>query len=165
MAATDSSQSRNREVFDRFNEMTVNGELDHLEEVLDPEYTQVIPQCGELVRGVENVRGLERYGLEQGDVGGFRVRHVVESQPADLMVPGFGMPMPTFNLVRVRDEGETLTAYGTTTYPDGSEWYVVTLVAFRHHRILRQTSFFAPVFDAPGWRAPWVERLPMDTEE
>ena len=80
MTATASSQSKNRQVFHRFNEMTLTGELEHLEEVLDPEFTQVIPQCGELVRGVENVRALERYGLERSYVRP-GPQHPVPSRP------------------------------------------------------------------------------------
>ena len=44
---------------------------------------------------------------------------------------------------------------GTRT---GRSWHVVAILDFRGDRIARSTEYFAPVFEAPAWRAAWVER-------
>ncbi len=143
--------------------MMRSGELDELAEVLDPEYVQVIPQCGEVVRGIDNVRGIA-LGQRQGGGGApMEVTMMIESPPEDILIPGFAPGMTMSSVVRAREEGETITLYGRTTYPDGSEWHVVSIVAFRHHKIVRQTDFFAPKLISPAWRAEFSE--PLSEEE
>jgi hypothetical protein len=35
----------------------------------------------------------------------------------------------------------------------------VAIVELRDGKIVKQTTFFAPAFDAPSWRERWVERM------
>jgi hypothetical protein len=46
---------------------------------------------------------------------------------------------------------------GTVTYPNGETWLFVTLFTMRAGKIWRQVDYYAPKFDAPDWRAPFVE--------
>ena len=55
--------------------------------------------------------------------------------------------------------GNTGTITLKAKYPDGSDWWVVSLYHLRDGRIAQTTSFFAPVYPAPEWRRQWVERL------
>jgi hypothetical protein len=66
---------------------------------------------------------------------------------------------PAFTIQRFVGSGDTWWADGTTTYPDGTEWFAAMLAELRDGRILRETWYFAPPLDAPAWRAPWVERI------
>ena len=54
--------------------------------------------------------------------------------------------------------GDQYTGVTRIRYPDGSTWHVVAVLEFRGDRIARNTEYFAPVFEAPAWRAAWVER-------
>jgi hypothetical protein len=35
----------------------------------------------------------------------------------------------------------------------------VSIIKFRDGKVARETQYFADPFDAPAWRAPWVERM------
>jgi hypothetical protein len=41
--------------------------------------------------------------------------------------------------------------------PGGPWWWIVVVDELRDRRSARSTSFFAPEFEAPAWRAPFVE--------
>jgi hypothetical protein len=36
--------------------------------------------------------------------------------------------------------------------------FTVSLMEFRDAKVSRETQYFADPFDAPAWRAQWVER-------
>jgi hypothetical protein len=44
------------------------------------------------------------------------------------------------------------------TYPDGAVYLVVDLLELRDGLVHRETCYWAAPFEAPDWRAPWVER-------
>ncbi len=64
---------------------------------------------------------------------------------------------PLFTVVRVQGRGDAGTTTLRARYPDGSVWWIVVIYELRDGRIARSTSFFAPEFEAPEWRAPFVE--------
>lgn len=43
-------------------------------------------------------------------------------------------------------------------YPDGSQYLCVGLLELKDGLIHREIVYWAAPFDAPDWRAPWVER-------
>ena len=47
-------------------------------------------------------------------------------------------------------------------YPDGSRWWVVAIVELRDGKVYRAEIYFAPDFDPPEWRRPFVELIPRD---
>lgn len=159
--ATSSPHLSNLALAKRRVEILNNGDFANLEQVLDEDYVAIMPQSGEVIRGIDNLRGtLEHYpGVEGGFAPGAIVdAHVVEPESHDTLVPTFTMsPMPGYHLIHIEDQGDTFTSYATASYPDGSEWYVISIATLRNHRILTETEFFAPRFDPPAWRAQWVE--------
>jgi hypothetical protein len=44
-------------------------------------------------------------------------------------------------------------------YPDGSRYLGVSIVELRDGKVARETDYFAQPFQAPQWRAQWVERI------
>jgi hypothetical protein len=54
--------------------------------------------------------------------------------------------------------GDTFTALTKARYPDGSKYHVISIIEVRDERIAKVTTFFAAEFEAPDWRAEWVER-------
>lgn len=69
---------------------------------------------------------------------------------------------PVFTLLRIEGAGDTFTSVQKARYPDGSDWYVVSVGEIRDGRVWRVQTFFAATFDAPAWRSPWVEVIPAD---
>jgi hypothetical protein len=45
------------------------------------------------------------------------------------------------------------------TYPDGSRYLGVSILELRDGKVLRETDYYAQPFQAPEWRAQWVERM------
>lgn len=151
----------NKQLFDLYIEIINSTDLDRLDEVIDPDYLQIIPQSGEVLRGLANMKALLRAWP-----GGERFANSVETphivrEEREYVVPRAGM-MPYFSSYRVDDHGDTLTGYAKSRYPDGSEWYVVTFVTIRNHKVVKQLYFFAPLFDPPEWRLPFVEIIGRD---
>ena len=66
---------------------------------------------------------------------------------------------PLYQLQRIVGDGDAWWGDGTITYPDGSTWRLAMLLQLRDGRIFRETSYFAAPFEAPAWRAPFVERM------
>lgn len=148
----DDGTRNNTKILERWIEILNTQQFDRMEEVLDPEYVQEMPQSGERVRGVENMRQVLLHYP-----GGWDKAKVVRVESAEER-PHYVMTA-TFNLVKVEGMGDMLWAYMKVRYPDGSDWYVPSFITFRMGKILKRTDFFALPFDPPSWRAPWVEHM------
>ncbi len=139
-----------RAVIERYIELMNLGEFSRFGEVLDPDCVEEYPQSGERFRGIANIRatrehypgGLEGQNISQHEVIGGEDRWVVA---------------PNFTTIRITGESDRFTYVLRTTYPDGSDWYVLALIDLRDGLIVRATTYFAPVFAAPEWRAPYRE--------
>lgn len=123
--------------------------------LLHDDFVEEWPQSGERVRGRENLiastanypgadREPEALGTEAVQVVGSEDRFVVS---------------PVFTTIRLVGTGDVYTGVSKGHYPDGSEWFSVSLFTIRDGRIHRMTTYFAPRFEAPAWRAQWVERM------
>jgi hypothetical protein len=147
---TDSSPT-NRAALERLMTMISARELDALEDVLDPEFVQEIPQSGERIRGIPNFRR----SLEA--IGGPGRKLEIAIDPYIVGTGEHFMMTPTFNVVKVTDQGDELTSYVKAQYPDGTDWYIISFTTFRDHKVLKRVDFFAPFFDPPESRADVVE--------
>jgi hypothetical protein len=96
-----------------------------------PDYVMEMPQSGERIRGRENMHSMQAN------------------------YPG----PPDIRLRRVVGAGDVWVVEMHSDY-DGRIYHVVMIVEFRDGKILRETRYYADPFDAPEWRAQWVE--PMD---
>ena len=67
------------------------------------------------------------------------------------------MRTPTFIFVRAEGTGNVGVSARRARCPDGSAWWVVNFYELRDGRLARSTTFFAPTFEAPAWRKPFVE--------
>jgi hypothetical protein len=119
-----------------------------LDQLAHPDFEEVYLQSGERIRGIQNLRAiLDNYPDGYEERGPDRV---VGSEDRWVMTPALTM-------LRVEGAGDTFTGVSKARYPDGSEWYVIHIGEIRDGRVWRVQSFFAPLFDAPAWRAGWVE--------
>jgi ketosteroid isomerase-like protein len=130
-----------------------HGDLAVIDEVFTEDFVDEYPQSGEVIRGRHNLRAMmeHRPGLpsEHGpDLSTVRAWAGDEHR----------VLAPLFTVVRVQGRGDAGTTTLRVRYPDGSWWWIVVVYEVRGGRIARSTSFFAPQFEAPGWRAPFVER-------
>lgn len=87
------------------------------------------PQSGEKVVGAENRRGI--YG----------------SFPQ----------LPTITPRRILSEGDLVVAEASMDY-GGSKSQAVFIFEFRDGKIAKETAYWSEPFEAPAWRAQWVEK-------
>ncbi len=125
---------------------------DALEALTHPEYVEEYPQSGERIRGRANVRAiLENYpgGLVKGRVHSSAVYGAEDRW----------LVAPNFSVVRVTGTGDVYTAVISANYPDDSHWFIVSLFRMTDGMTRSATTYFAPDFPAPDWRAGFVERV------
>jgi hypothetical protein len=141
-----------REVFHTYIEAVTRRDWDALRNVTHPDFVEEYPQSGERIRGLANLRAiLENYpgGLETATLD--RVR-IVGTEDRWVMTP-------SFTVVHMVGTGDTYTGVASSRYPDGSEWFVVSLAKIKDGKLWRAETYFAPKFEAPEWRSKWVERV------
>jgi hypothetical protein len=88
------------------------------------------PQSGEVIRGRNNLQALR--GHHPGRPSGFTVRRIV----------GKG------NL--------WITEYAINY--ENKRAYTVSIMEFQDGKVSHETQYFADPFDAPAWRAQWVDQ-------
>ena len=45
---------------------------------------------------------------------------------------------------------------------EGKRAYTVSMMEFRDEKVSHETQYFADPFNAPAWRAQWVETVAID---
>jgi ketosteroid isomerase-like protein len=91
-----------------------------------------MPQSGERIRGRDNMRAMQR------------------AFPPDRT--------PTFQVRRITGGGDVWTVEAVGDY-GGEIYLVVVIIELRDGKILRETRYYPQPFEAPEWRAQWVERM------
>jgi len=66
---------------------------------------------------------------------------------------------PTFTYKRMLGGGDVFVVEGTIDYGDGIPVSYVGIGEARDGKIARMTEYFANPFEAPAWRADFVERM------
>jgi hypothetical protein len=92
------------------------------------------PQSGEVIRGRGNLQALRSH--HPGRPSGFSIRRIV----------GKGNLWIT----------EYVISY------EGKRVYTVSIMEFRDGKVSHETQYFAEPFNAPAWRAQWVEAIAVD---
>ena len=112
--------------------------LEHLSpeaeyELRHPDYVMEMPQSGERIRGRERMRAFQ------------------EAYPNP----------PTIQPRRVVGAGDVWVVEARSDY-GGQIFHVAMIVEFRDGKIWRDTRYYAEPFEAPAWRAQWVEPMQED---
>lgn len=126
------ANASNEEIVRRYYQAQAAHDYDSAGALRDPDWVCEWPQSGERVRGSANDRA------------------IMENWPGG---------RPSGLSIRVVGSGDFWFADGTSVYPDGSTWFLSVLIQLRGGKVYRETWYFAPPFDAPAWRAAWVERM------
>jgi ketosteroid isomerase-like protein len=66
---------------------------------------------------------------------------------------------PKLTLRRVVGEGDVYVIEGTIDYGDGTPVSYVGIAELRDGKLTKITEYFANPFEAPAWRADYVERM------
>ncbi|MBA3779464.1 MAG: nuclear transport factor 2 family protein [Chloroflexi bacterium] len=153
------SQASVADMYERYMEAANKRDYEAVAQFLTDDYVEEYPQSGERVRGFANVQAI----LENYPGGGVKPGNLYMGT-ARLVGEGDRWVMtPTFAVLRVTGAGDFHTAVVRARYPDETDWYIISIIELRDMKIRKSTVFFAPVYEAPEWRAQWVE--PMEKPE
>jgi ketosteroid isomerase-like protein len=137
-----------REIVERYMQ-AIPRDFDTLGELQHPDFVQEYPQSGEVIRGRDNFRAAnERYSQVQTET-----RRVIGTEDRWILSPGFLSLTPT----RIVGTGDTFTVESLGTYPGGDTYHVVSILELRDGKVFRGRTYFAAPFEAPQWRAQWVD--------
>jgi len=106
-----------------------NQDIEH--EIYDEHAICDYPQSGERIHGKRNLQSLRSH--HPGKPTGFSIRRLFGS-------------------------GKLWVTEYTITY-QGRPFYTVSIMEFEDGKVVHETQYFAEPFDAPGWRAQWVEQI------
>jgi SnoaL-like domain len=98
------------------------------------DYAMEMPQSGERIRGRENMRAFQEAFPDHSDAPSIRIRRVLVGDGSWVV--------------------EGVVAYG-----GGHLMHGVAILELRDGKVWRDTRYFAEPFEAPEWRAQWVERM------
>ena len=111
----------------------------YLAGLLDPEQEYALrredvvidmPQSGERIRGRDHMKAMQ------------------EAYPGP----------PTITVRHIVGSGDVWVVEGRSDY-SGRIYHVATIFEFREGKIMRETRYYADPFEAPAWRAQWVEAI------
>ncbi|WP_255771444.1 nuclear transport factor 2 family protein [Pseudarthrobacter sulfonivorans] len=103
--------------------------IEVMDELFQDDAVMHWPQSGEIVRGAENRRG------------------IYNAFPQ----------LPTITPRRLLSAGNLVVAEALLDY-DGPQYETVFIFEFRDGRIAKETAYWSEAFDAPEWRAQWVQK-------
>ena len=144
------------EFFRRYIRAIQEKDFGALEQMVHPDYSAEYPQSGERVRGFAAFRAqMENYpgGLPAADADDPRTK-VLGDEERWAITPGYTV-LPLAG-------PERYTTVSRALYPDGSRWWVVSILTLRDGKVAHAETYFAPEFDPPEWRKGMVEILPRD---
>ena len=138
-----------RTVIERYVRALTKLDWDAAADLLTADYVEDYPQSGERVEGPDAYRRMFRNSPYEKDESGRVIQQAVDivgSEDRWVMTP-------TLIPLRVEGSGDAYTTVIDATYPDGSRWFIVSLVRVRDGKIARARTFWAGDFEPAEWRA------------
>jgi hypothetical protein len=114
-----------------FVEAINTGDMDVFDALYHDDVVIHWPQSGEVIRGKKSIRELRQ---------------------------AYPTP-PTATLGRIIGSGNLWATEMVFDY-DGDRFHVIVIHQWRDGLVVRETSYYAAPFQAPAWRAKWVEQAP-----
>lgn len=114
-----------------------------------PDWMVFWPQSGELVHGTQAFA--EIVANYPGGAPKREITRIVGAEDRWVVTPAN-------TVVQVVGSGDFWWSEWRVTYPNGDTYLVVDLIELRDGLVHRETVYWAAPFEAPDWRAPWVER-------
>jgi hypothetical protein len=66
---------------------------------------------------------------------------------------------PRIRLRRLTGGGDVWFGESVVEYTDGKVFHGVGIIEFRDGKMWRETRYWGEPFEAPAWRAQWVQRI------
>jgi hypothetical protein len=105
---------------------------------------------------------IQEYGtddfVEEWPQSGERLTKAASLKMAELY-PEMSGTSPKFTYRRMLGGGDVFVVEGTIDYGDGIPVSYAGIGEIRDGKVARMTSYFANPFEAPAWRADFVERM------
>jgi ketosteroid isomerase-like protein len=128
----------NSELIRRYRQAVESGDMSAMSALIDEtgadDFIQEWPQSGERINRENSKKLNEQYAEQTGT-------------------------SPTFQIQGIRDAGDLAVIEGTIDYGNGIPVRYVGIAEFRDGKVARVTEYFADPFEAPAWRAPFVEQM------
>ena len=125
------SHHENREILERTIAAMFAGDIDSMIEGIAEDAVVEWPQSGE---------------------------RIVGRQACGLVFRNYPGGSPTYELRRITGSGDLFVVEAVGHYGSDTS-YMTSIVEFAGGKIVRQTDYFGSPFEAPGWRAQWVEPM------
>jgi len=139
----------NQEIVTRYGAALAAHDMAALAALRHPDWTVYWPQSGELVHSTQAFAEIiENY---PGGAPTIEITRTVGAEDQWVVTAG-NTPM------RVAGSGDFWWSEWRIEYPNGEAYVVVDLIELRDGLVHRETTYWAAPFDAPAWRAPWVDR-------
>jgi hypothetical protein len=120
---------QNRATLDQHWAASASGDLEAEHDIYDDNVVCEYPQSREKIRGRRNLQALR--GHHPGKPAGFAIRRIIGT--GNLWVTEYEIN------------------YGDKVYQ------TVSIMEFKNDKVIHEVQYFAEPFDAPAWRAQWVE--------
>ena len=128
----------NRKTVEQFIQAMATRDWEAQDRLLTDDFVEEYPQSGERIVGKENRRAI--------------IENYPGGEPRETSASGPSPKPPV-----IVGAGDQFTATGQVKYPNGETWHLVSLIELRDGKIAKITDFFGAPFEAPAWRAPYVE--------
>jgi hypothetical protein len=145
-----------QEFFRRYVEAIAGLDFAALEAMIHADYVGEYPQSGERFRGFAAFRAqLEQYP------GGLPATRFDDAKTKILGEEERWVISPGYTVLPLSGP-ERFTTVSRAPYPDGSLWWVVSIITLKDDKVWHAETYFAPEFDPPEWRKGIVEVVPRD---
>ena len=143
------TRQTNQDIVTRYGAALASHDMAALAELRHPDWTVYWPQSGELVHSTQAFAEIiENY---PGGAPTIEITRTVGAEDQWVVTAG-NTPL------RVAGSGDFWWSEWRIEYPTGEAYVVVDLIELRDGLVHRETTYWAAPFDAPAWRAPWVDR-------
>ena len=143
-------ENRNAGVAERYFDAVAANDFETQAGLRAPDWIEDWPQSGERIRGHEQYRAIHEH--YPGGFPDIEVERLVGAEDRWVVTP-------SMTVQRVIGSGDVWVAEGLNQYGDGSTARIVAIVELRDGLVRRQHTYFAAPFEAPAWRAGWVEPI------
>ena len=128
----------NEQLVERFKSVVASGDMSDMGRLMiddaADDFVQEWPQSGERLRKEGSKKINEQYADKTGN-------------------------SPRMDLRGIRESGDLVVIEGTIDYGNGVPVSYVGIAQFEGGKVHRITEYFADPFEAPAWRAPFVEQM------
>jgi len=120
----------NEAIVERLTKCINDGKIEIMDELFHEDSIMDWPQSGEKVIGGENRRGIYKSFPQLPDI-----------TPRNMI-----------------SDGDLVVAEATLNYGTEQDYKTVFIFEFKDGKIAKETAYWSEPFEAPSWRAQWVEK-------